>query len=165
MKNPKVSLLPLLLLSASMVAGCVSTNPRPYTPVVQPPPIDQAAFEVDFSTCASAVAAGARNFRRSGGAVAVGAVGTVGGVQVLGAAALGVTGTTLAATGIGLAVAVPMATYGLTRARRARNEREVQNAMTECLAERGHTIASWTRVSRGDATTLTVTPTRRERQG
>ena len=162
MTRAKVMLLPVLLATTSILSGCVSTNPRPYAPIVEPPPNDQAVFQADFSLCASAVAAGRQNFRRSGGAVAVGVVGGVGVVQVAGAAALGAGGTTLAATGVGLVVVVPLATYGLTSARRAKNEREIQNAMTECLAERGHTVASWTRVSRGD-TTLTVTPTRRAR--
>lgn len=163
MKEVKAAFPSLFLATALMLGGCVSSNPRAYAPIVQPLPNDQAAFEADFSACASAVAAGERNFRSSGSAVAVGAVGTVATVQVLGgvASAAAVGGSAaLVATGVGLIVAVPLATYALSSSRRAKNEREVQSAMTECLAQRGHTIASWTRVSRGDATTLTVTPTR-----
>lgn len=165
MKKTKMEFL-VLLSAAAILGGCVSSNPRPYAPIAQPPPNDQVVFEGDFSACASAVAAGERNFGSSGSAVAVGAVGTVVTVQVLGgaASATAVGGSaTLAATGVGLIIAVPMATYALSSSRRARNEREVQSAMTECLAQRGHTIVSWTRISRGGAATLMATPTRRTR--
>ena len=94
-----------------------------------------------------------------------GAVGTVAAVDVLaGAAAFTTVGgsTALAATGVGLLVLVPVATYTMSSARRRRNEREIQSAMTECLAQRGHTVASWERLSRAEAASVSVvTPTQR----
>lgn len=150
-----------------LLGGCVSGTPRRYTPIVQPPAVDQAAFERDFAACSTAVAEGERDFSHSKGAVVVGAVGSVAAAQTLGsaAAATAVGGSTaLAATGVGLVLLIPFATYTLSKSRRQRNEREIQDAMTACLAQSGHTVASWTRVSRRDAASLTaVTPTRQAR--
>jgi hypothetical protein len=132
---------------------------------LQPPPADQVAFERDFAACANAVAAGERQFQSSTGAVVAGAVGTVAAVDVLaGAAAFTTVGgsSALAATGVGLLVLVPVATYTMSSARRRRNEREIQNAMTECLAQRGHTVSGWERLSRTEAASVSVvTPTQR----
>jgi hypothetical protein len=50
----------------------------------------------------------------------------------------------------------------LSSARRRRNERDIQEAMTACLGQKGHTVADWTRLARRDATSLAlVTPTTR----
>lgn len=154
----------VICLPASLVlSGCVSATPRPYSPVVQPPPVDQGAFGREFSACGSEVAAGRRNFGQSPSAAVVGAVGTVAAVQVLsgvGATAAVGGGATLAATGVGLIVLVPIATYRLSSARRRRNETAIQEAMTACLAERGYTVTSWVRMSRQDAlASAIVTPT------
>lgn len=154
--------------AALLLGGCVSGTPRSYTPVVQPPVVDQVAFEREFAACSAAVAEGERDFTHSKSAVVVGTVGGVAAVQTLGgaAAATAVGGSTaLAATGLGLVLLVPFATYTLSKSRRQRNERDIQEAMTACLAQTGHSVASWTRVSRKDAASLTaVTPTQQVRR-
>ncbi len=148
---------------ALLLGGCVSTTPRPYTPVVQPPAENQAAFERDFAIRSTAVARGERNFGHSTGAVVVGTVGGAAGVHILGgvAAAASVGGSgVLGATGVGLLLLVPVATYNLSKSRRDRNEREIQTAMTACLAQRGYSVVSWTRTSPENAASLAnVTPT------
>jgi hypothetical protein len=155
-----------LLVAASVLSGCVSATPRPYAPVVRPPPADSVTFEREFDACAAAVGAGKRNFRQSGGAIAVGGVGGVAAVQVLSAAAaagsLGASATTaLAASGVGLVMVVPLMTYSLSSSRRRHNEQEIQKAMTECLAPSGYTVTTWTLIPRRDAASApTLTPTR-----
>jgi hypothetical protein len=160
----KQSRLIVAVAAVLLMSGCVSARPRPYTPVVQPPPFDQAAFERAFASCASAVSAGERNFGQSTSAAVVGAAGTVATVEVLGGAAAATTvggGGALAATGVGLLVLVPLTTYALSSARRRKNEREVQTAMTSCLAPQGYIVTSWNRLSQREAAVLTVvTPTR-----
>lgn len=161
-----VNVSPVGAIAAALIlSGCVSGTPRPYAPILQPPPADQVAFERDFTVCAEAVAAGERNFEGSTSAVVVGAVGGVAAVEVLSgaAAATAVGGSAgLAVTGVGLLVVVPLTTYALSSARRRRNERDIQEAMTACLGQKGHTVADWTRLARRDATSLAlVTPTTR----
>jgi len=153
-----------LLVGAFALSGCVSATPRSYAPLVRPPPVDAAAFERDFAACASTVAMEKRNFGQSGKAVVAGAVGGAAAVPILGGAAaasqFGNAGTALAASGLGLVMLVPAMTYSLSASRRRRNEQAIQQAMTACLAQNGHTVAAWSLVPRGSAApTTTLTPT------
>src|SRR5512146_720917 len=64
-RSPSTS-VGLLAATALALGGCVTTvEPRAYLPVVQPPPTDIAAFERDFSACASQVSEDAAVFYRS----------------------------------------------------------------------------------------------------
>lgn len=152
------------LVTASLVlSACVSGRPRPYAPSLSTPVSDPALYERDFGDCSSRVAAGERAFGNSPAAAAVGTVGSIAAVQTLsGVATTAAVGSSapLALAGVGLVILVPVATYRLSSARRSRNEREVQRAMTECLAQRGYFVSGWSLVSRARARDLTtVTPT------
>jgi hypothetical protein len=154
------------LAMAVGLAGCVSTNPRPYAPLLQPPPADQAAAEAAFDHCSVEVAGGARHFGGNATTAVVGSAGAVATGEVLGSAAVagayGVAGAgAFAATGVGLLILVPIGTLQLSKHRRASNERDVQAAMTSCMQEAGYHVASWTRLSAEQVRSARMrTPTR-----
>jgi hypothetical protein len=162
MARTKAALVCALAASVAL-SGCVSARPRPYTPVLKPPAQDQAAFEREFNACATDVAAGKRNFQRGPAPLVAAGVGGVAATSVLSGAAAGATtvGATggLAATGVGIILLIPVATYTLSSKRRQKNEREIQKAMNACLAQSGHAVSGWTRLSHRDVAALT-TPTR-----
>lgn len=146
------------------LTGCAS-HPRGFSPVMAHAPADQAAFETAFNVCSAEVAAGRRESFRSGrgGSAA-------GGLAVGGVAAIATAGTAMAGTGlmasaaaaagltIGMAVFAPLAIYGVSRVQRASKEREIQTAMSTCLAKEGYVIDDW-RVVGDDAGGL-ASPTR-----
>jgi hypothetical protein len=154
------------VLAVSMaLSGCVSARPRPYAPVLKPPAQDQALFERDFTTCSTEVAAGKRNFQGGPAPLVAAGVGGVAATSVLSGAAAGATtvgaGAGLAATGVGILLLVPVATYTLSSGRRKKNEREVQKAMSACLALNGHAVSGWKRPSGPESAAITTrTPTR-----
>lgn len=153
------------LSAAVALSGCVSARPRPYTPVLSPPAGDPAAFERDFADCATATAAGKRNFQGGPAPLVAAGVGGAAGASMLSGAAAGLTtvgaGAGLAATGVGVILLVPVATYKLSSGRRKKNEREVQKAMDACLAQAGHSVSGWRRLSSRDAEAIALrTPTR-----
>ena len=155
-----------LLGAALILQGCVSTAPRAYTPTLQPPAADQADLERAFASCANRVAAGERHFGGGGVTTAVAAgAGTLAAGEMLGLGALygaydAAGAGILAATGVGIAILVPLGTLQMTRSRRAGNERAVQGLMSACLQEAGYHVQSWSRVDPAAPTTL-ATPTRR----
>ena len=163
---PRGRALVCALAASVALSGCVSATPRPYAPVLKPPSPDQAAFERDFNGCATEDAAGKRNFQGGLAPLVAAGVGGVAATSVLSGAAAGATtvgaGAGLAATGVGIILLIPVATYTLSSRRRKKNEHEIQKAMNECLAQRGHAVSGWTRLSRREAAAMTTqtTPTR-----
>ena len=152
------------------LTGCAS-HPRGFSPVMVQAPADQAMFETAFNVCSGEVAAGRRESFRSGrggsaaGGMAVGGAAALAvGASAAAGAGAGLGGGAMAATagGLGLAaglvVLAPLAFYGISRIQRANKEREIQTAMSTCLAEEGYVIDDW-RVVRGDAAGL-ASPTR-----
>ena len=142
--RPSISAVAALCLTSA----CVSA-PRPYSPTLQVAATDQTAFESAFRLCADEVAAGKRsNFRSSRAANVTGVVVVVGGTQMVvgGASAISLGGGGIALAGLGLVVLTPVALYGLSRAKRARNEKVIKAAMTACLAEEGYAVTEWRRV-------------------
>jgi len=83
-----------------------------------------------------------------------------GGLAVGGVAAVATAGSAMAGTGldaaaagaagltIGMAVFAPLAIYGVSLMQRANKEREIQTAMSTCLAEEGYVIDDWQVVRR-----------------
>lgn len=141
-----------IAITLCFTSACVSA-PRPYGPQLQPPAADQVAFEQAFRLCADDVAAGKRsNFQASRAATATGIIGTVGGAQMVagGASALSIGGAGVAVAGLGVLMLTPVAIYGLSRAKRARAEKEIKQAMSACLAEDGYVVADWRRLKDAD---------------
>lgn len=145
----------LLAASALLLSGCATTTvePRAFSPVVQPPPPDMAAFEREFSDCASQASANVAVFYRShpelkpvkegdvdftptgGGAIGPGDMGS-GGIAL-----------------IALIIAAFQA-GGRSHARQAHQqatEQDIQTAITACLKARGHTVIAWRLVQDGQA--------------
>lgn len=165
--RPSRVALTCCLAASVALSGCVSARPRPYAPVLAPA-TDQALLEHDFTTCATDVAADTANFRGGRAPMVAAGVGGAAATSVLSGAATGATtvgaGAGLAATGVGIIVLIPVATYALSSARRKKNERAVQTAMNACLAERGHAVVGWKRLSGRQAAVVTLrSPTRAAR--
>jgi len=146
----------VLVSLALGVAGCAST-PRGFSPIVRPPPVDQAAFDAAFNQCAADVAAGRReNFRSGRTGSALGGAAVAGGAGVaLGASAAsgaGMLSGTAAGVGLltGLILVAPLGFYGVSRIQRANKEREIRDAMTACLHEEGYEVADWRLLRRGE---------------
>lgn len=154
------------LAATGLLAGCAS-DPRAFSPVLMTTPADLAAFEAAFHQCSADVASGQRdNFQEGRTGSAVGGA-ALGGAAALATGASAASGAGMlagpaAAAGltIGLVVFAPLAIYGVSRARRAENERVVREAMSLCLAEHGHVVDDWA-LARGEASGLT-TPQRFE---
>lgn len=115
-------------------------------------PADATAYQAALEECRgrledpNLVATGAVN-------VVEGAATTyaVGGVAL--AAGAGSTGSIASATsaaGAAMVVALPLSIYLISRTNRARQERRIQRAMNECMADRGYQIVSWQRVANAD---------------
>jgi hypothetical protein len=133
----------------AMLTGCAS-HPRGFSPVMSQAPADQAAFESAFNVCSAEVAAGRRDSFRSGrGGSAAGGM-ALGGAAALATGASAASGAGMlagmaagAGLAIGLVVFAPLAIVGVSHIQRANKEREIQTAMTTCLAEEGYVVDDW----------------------
>lgn len=160
-RSPSTS-VGLLAATALALGGCVTTvEPRAYLPVVQPPPTDIAAFERDFSACASQVSEDAAVFYRSHPELKAVKEGDLEFTPVGGGVGPGDMGAGV----IGLIELVIIAGQASSRsqarqAHRQATEMDIQAAMTSCLKARGHTVADWRLVQAASAPATTVrTPT------
>lgn len=138
---------------ASLALSSCSSKPRDFTPALQAPPADQAAYEQSYERCRTMVAQGRRsNF---GAQVASGAVGTAAGVGAAAAATAGTYGS-YAAAGAAMGAALVImpvvgvaAAWGLAKNRRLRKEREIKQATAQCLGESGYAVSDWERTREG----------------
>jgi len=142
--------VPVIVLVLA-VAGC-STVPREFTPVLAQSLSLDPHFASAMVQCTALVDAGVRaNFGNQAlGAVAVGTTAAYG----TGAVAMASAGSTLLGSAAAASVAVvamPVAGIlvgvGYSRRVRAGREREIQTAMTTCLAESGYQVQRWDRVT------------------
>ena len=131
------------------LSGCAST-PRGFTPVLAVSPADQAAYEAAFAVCSEQVAAGRReSFREGRGGSALGGAAIGGGAAIItgatAASGAGMLGGVAAGAGlaVGAVIFLPLAFWGVSRVQRANKEREIQTAMTACLAEEGYAVQEW----------------------
>lgn len=148
------------LCAAMLVTGC-STRPRNFTANLSAPVADRTEFENDFRRCQTLVRGGhLSGFRAAASKIAVGS-GVISGGIAVGAVGAGVGASTVGAgtgwssVGAGLGAAAAAATvfvaaagFGVTRLIRGGRERKYKQAMANCLAEYGHGVASWSKLSR-----------------
>lgn len=137
-----------IVLAAFLLSACAG-GPRPHTPIVAAAPADPAAYQAALDQCRAqledpnTVVTGAIN-------VAEGAATTyvVGGVAFAAGAASSGGSLAAAASAAGpvMVVTLPLSIYLFSRGSRARQERRIQRAMTECMAQQGYQIVSWRRV-------------------
>lgn len=127
---------PARAAAAVMLSSCATPHPRAYTPIISPPPADPAAFQRDFSACASEVEANPDNFSSNKG-------------EDL---ATGMKTSELAIIFLPLALLMP------SGVNRRINENSVMTSMKLCLSKRGYTVSDWKLVEREVASGQLVTP-------
>ena len=134
-----------------MLSGCAG-GPRPHAPVLATTPANIPAYQAALEECRAqlddpnAVVTGAVN-------VAEGAATTyvVGGVAfAAGAASSGTLAGAASVAAPVMVVALPLSIYLFSRNSRARQERRIQQTMTNCMGERGFRIVRWERVEAAD---------------
>lgn len=130
-----------IIVAATLTSGC-STRPRAYAPQLAAAPADETAFQQSLDMCHELTA--------SSGGKAIGSkvAGGAGAAAVGGATAGGAAWGTAAAAGAATIVALPVLglVWGISRGERAKKEKRIQRATTECLQAEGYTVAGWTRI-------------------
>jgi hypothetical protein len=141
----------LLVIAAVTVTSC-SSRPREFTAELKAPAADEAQFAQTHETCRVQVAQGKRS--GFGGQLASGAAGTAAAVGT-GAAIVGSAGPGMfagAAAGAMAVMVMPVvgigAAWGLAKAKKAKKERDVKQAMALCLSENGYAVDDWKKASR-----------------
>ncbi len=135
---------------ALMMGGC-SSRPRQFIATVNPPAVDEAAYQRDFQTCDTLARKGYKSgFKAAALSTAGGAAGAVGGSIVVGsgAVALGSAGFTgsLAAATVAFPIVGIAAGFGVSRAIRGGREKRLKRSVSSCLGEYGYTVDTWSRV-------------------
>lgn len=130
-----------------LAAGCAST-PRAYTASIAArdaaAPADPAAAEAVLNKCKVMVAEGRRSdFADTVASTGVGLAAGTGTVAYVAPAIIYASATAAwallgAATGVGA-----VAAYGVSRAARAKKEREIKTALEQCLGEHGYRVNTW----------------------
>ena len=141
--------LPVIALAGLALAACAS-KPRAYDPTFASPPSDPAAAEAALATCRTLVAQGRRSNFANGATTAVIGAGAAyaAGATVMSGAGASLAGTAGAASAAAIAMPVVgiVAIVAVSRHKRNRREKEINGAMSDCLAEHGHSVADWRRV-------------------
>lgn len=140
------------LVATFALQGC-SSRPREFVPALAAPPLDQSVFDADYASCRTSLAQGKldANGRLASGAAGVAAGATtavLGGAAATSAGLYGGGVALASATVVLLPFAVIGGAIGMAKIKRNRKEHAVQRAMNGCLAERGHTVAGWSRPPR-----------------
>jgi hypothetical protein len=142
----------MIIVAGSLTLQGCSSRPREFTPTLAAAPVDHAAFDTAYSTCAQLLADGkldreGRLASAAGGAAAGGA-----GLAVGSATAAAVAGyggmAVVAATVVLLPFAVVGGAVGMAKMKRARKEKAIRTAMEGCLHERGYTVTQWVKVKK-----------------
>lgn len=130
-----------------LATGCAST-PRPFTASIAPGDpavaVDPAATEAVLNKCKVLVAEGRRSdFVDTAASTGVGLAAGTGTVAYVAPALIYASATAAwallgAATGVGAAAA-----YGVSRAARAKKEREIKAALEQCVGEHGYRVMGW----------------------
>lgn len=135
-------------IACLILQGC-SSRPREFAPTLAAGAASQPEFEAAYATCHQLFIAGkldSSGRAASGGAGVAAGAGTavVGGATA--AAAGGYAGLAAAsATIVLLPFAILGGAWGMSRMKRAKKEAAIKTAMEGCLAERGYTVAGWTK--------------------
>jgi hypothetical protein len=143
--------VPVLVVLLTLALTACSTVPRNFTPILAEPFPPDSDFDGAVGQCTALVDAGVRaNFGdQTLGTVAVGTTVAYG----TGAMAMAGAGSTLLGSAAAASVAIVampvvgiLAGVGYSRRVRAGREREIQTAMSDCLAESGYRVERWERV-------------------
>jgi len=139
------------LVVAVTLPGC-SSRPREFAPRLAAPPVSAAEFDATYAECSQLLVAGKldRNGRVGSGAAGAAAGGAL---AVAGGAAASSAGLYAgAAVASATIVLIPFVAlggaFGMAKMKRAKKENAIKAAMTGCLKERGHEVASWEKVAK-----------------
>ena len=161
-----------LLMPALIVSGC-SSKPRNFNPTIasasasaSAPAGDPARIDAAVAECRQLLVEGKLD---SEGRLASGAAGVAAGGATMAAGAAAATSAGLYG---GMAVAsativlIPFAliggAWGMAKIKRNAKEKAVKNAMTGCLAERGYTVAGWTKAPKAQRVAEAKLPVKAE---
>ena len=145
-----------LLMPALVLAGC-SSKPREFRPTLAAPAAgapsaDASALDAAYEECRQLLVDGKLD---SSGRLASGAVGVAAGGATMAAGAAAATSAGLyggmavaSATIVLIPVALIGGAFGMSRVKRSNKEKAIQQVMTGCLAERGYTVAGWTKAGK-----------------
>lgn len=153
----------MLAVAASIFLVACSTAPRVFSPVLAESSAPGPEFDAALQRCTQLVDAGVRSdFRNSpltAGALGAAAGYSVGGVVFVEALASGASaGAITSATLVAMPVVGILVASTYAHSRRAAREREIQAAMTRCLAEEGYTVQRWRRQAGRDQSTPGASP-------
>lgn len=115
-------------------------------------PASQAEFDSAVAQCSALLVAGkldrdGRVGSAGAGAAAGGAIAVAGGAAASSAGLYG--GMAVASATIVLLPFVAIGgAWGMAKIKRAKKEAAIKQAMSGCLAERGHTVVEWTKIER-----------------
>ena len=148
-----------VVIPVFLLCLCACSTPPPlYSPVLDDPAAAGDEFDRTVRDCTEMVDAGVRtDFRetRAASAATGVAIGYGTGAVVFASFAAGESLAGLAAASSVAVWAMPVvgmaAAAGYSRRVRANRERKLQAAMAECLAEHGHHIVGWQRLTQANA--------------
>ena len=140
-----------LLVPALVLSGC-SSKPREFRPTLAAPAADPSALDAAYEECRQLMVEGKLD---SSGRLASGAVGVAAGGATMAAGAAAASSAGLyggmalaSATVVLIPVALIGGAFGMSRIKRGKKEKAIQEVMTGCLAERGYTVAGWTKAGK-----------------
>lgn len=140
----------LLILSLAL-PGC-SSKPREFRPTLAAPAESPSALDAAYEECRTLLVEGKLDSsgRVASGAAGAAAAGTTMAVGAAAASSAGLYGgmAIASATVVLLPVALIGGAFGMSRIKRSKKEQAIKTAMTGCLAERGHTVAGWTKAGK-----------------
>jgi hypothetical protein len=143
----------ITLCFALATSGC-SSRPRYFTPTLNPPATDAAAFETNMATCRQLVGRGYKsNFVAQAASIGTGTLAAGGVTGASFAATAGFFESTAASTALG-AAALPvgfLVGFGVSRAIRGGREKKLKTALTDCMSEYGYAVEAWVPTKRPKA--------------
>ncbi len=140
-----------LVVAALLLSAC-SSKPREFRPTLAAPAADPSALDTAYAECRQLLVDGKLDSsgRAASAATGVAAGATTAAVGAAAASSAGLYGgmAIASATVVLLPVALIGGAFGMSRIKRGKKERAIKTAMSGCLAERGFTVAGWTKAGK-----------------
>ena len=140
-----------LLLPALALTAC-SSRPREFKPTLASPAANPSELDAAYAECRQLMVEGKLDSegRLASGAAGVAATGATMAAGAAAATSAGLMGgaAIASATVVLLPFALVGGAVGMAKIKRAKKEQAIQRVMTGCLAERGYTVAGWTKAGK-----------------
>jgi len=146
-------------VAAVLLHGC-SSRPRNFAPVLAAPPADQGAYQAHLRNCQVIVASGGwkagRGLSAAGGAFAgVGAAAATGSAVAAGSSGMiGAAAVAAMAAAMALPVVGVLGAWGISKVKKAKNERQLKSELSQCLATGGYSVDRWRVMSKKEVRAL-----------